>query len=88
MRHRDKIAMPCETCGARDNRDAEHQRGCPQVSQLPKAELIRIARRIEAGWEAKKMQMEEARKLRALKAGSHDERLTHRAPRTAAPDVR
>jgi hypothetical protein len=37
-------------CGAPDAHDASHQRGCPQVAPLTKAELLRLALAIEDAW--------------------------------------
>jgi hypothetical protein len=40
----------CETCGASDNRDADHARGCPALEPVPRDELIALARQVERGW--------------------------------------
>ena len=42
---------PCFYCRAKDSRDAAHQTGCPSLPELPKAELIRIAREVEVCWD-------------------------------------
>jgi hypothetical protein len=43
-------AEPCRTCRSKDSRDAAHQRGCPALPPVSKAQLIRLARAVEAQW--------------------------------------
>jgi hypothetical protein len=45
-----KLIHPCWYCGRADSHDHTHARGCPRLPPVPKDDLVRIARNVEAGW--------------------------------------
>jgi hypothetical protein len=45
-----KLIYPCWHCGHYDSHDLTHARGCPRLPPVPKEDLLRIARNVEAGW--------------------------------------
>jgi hypothetical protein len=44
------LPQRCEHCGALDNRDAEHARGCPWLPPVSAARLLAVARQCETAW--------------------------------------
>lgn len=55
------LPQRCEYCGASDNRDAEHARGCPALAPVPLARRLAIALECEAEWDRKKRALMRAR---------------------------
>ena len=50
LRRLSRRIYPCWYCGHADSHDLTHARGCPRLAPVPKEELLRIARYVEAGW--------------------------------------
>jgi hypothetical protein len=43
----------CWHCGAEDSRGPDHQRGCPKLPRLTKAELLALADEVARGWRSR-----------------------------------